>query len=474
MSYLPTADASDSLVEILASWKASPKLFVTEALGATPEPWQADALEALTHHRRLAIRSGHGVGKSSLLAWLVLWFGITRQAGKIPCTAPTGHQLEDVLLPEVRKWLDRMRARGWGYLTRQVAITQDAVKFPSGTFAALRTGSKDRPEALQGFHANDLLFLLDEASGIDDIVFQVAGGALSTPGSMVVMTANPTRTSGYFYDAFHSMREHWHCMHVPCWVSTQVASDYIERTKQQFGEDANVYRVRVAGEFPLEEDAVLVPLHLVESAIGRDVAPQRLMPVWGLDVARFGSDDSALCKRQGNRLLEPITIWRQRDLMQLAGLVKREYEAADEEDRPSEILIDAIGLGAGVLDRCRELGLPARGVNVGESPATDSGQFSRLRDELWWRVREWFAGRDVRIAEDARLIGELTSVQYAYTSNGKLQVESKDAMRKRGLKSPDCADALCLTFCGGLDRPQVEKRYDRMSRRGSGKSWMSI
>lgn len=453
---------------------ASPLLFVQEALGAIPEPWQREALDALTTRKRIAIRSGHGIGKSAFLAWLVLWFGFTRAAGKVPCTAPTSHQLEDVLLAEVRKWLDRMRSRGWGYLTRQVAVTQDAIRFPSNTFAALRTGSKDRPEALQGFHAADLLFLLDEASGIEDVVFEVAGGALSTENAMVVMTGNPTRTSGYFYNAFHSQREHWHCLRVACTDSSQVARAYIEQMREQYGEDSNVYRVRVLGEFPLEEDSVLVPLHLVESAIHREVAMQRYAPVWGLDVARFGGDDTALCKRRGNRILEPVTVWRQRDLMQVSGLLMREYQAAEDEDKPSEILIDSIGLGAGVLDRCRELALPVRGVNVGESPSTD-GQFSRLRDELWWRAREWFAGRDVSIPEDARLLGELTSVQYAYTSAGKLQVESKDNMRKRGLKSPDVADALVLTFAGGLDRPMVEKRYERYSKRQSGGgSWMAL
>ncbi len=453
---------------------ASPRLFVAEALGAHPEPWQADLLDAIGNGKnRIAIRSGHGTGKSAALAWLILWFGLTRQAGKIPTTAPTSHQLEDVLLAEVRKWLDKMRSRGWGYLTRQVTITQEAIRFPSQTFAALRTATKDRPEALQGFHAQDLLFILDEASGIEDVIFEVAGGALSTEGALVVMTGNPTRTSGYFYQAFHSQRSHWHCMHVPCTASSQVARAYVEQMRDQYGEDSNVYRVRVLGEFPLEEDAVLVPLHLCEAAVGRDVALQRFAPVWGLDVARFGSDDTALAKRRGNRLLEPVTVWRHRDLMQIAGLVKREYEAADEEDRPSEILIDSIGLGAGVLDRCNELGLPVRGVNVGEAPATD-GKYARLRDELWWRCREWFAGRDVAIPEDARLIGELTSVQYAYTSAGKLQVEGKDSLRKRGLKSPDVADALVLTFAGGLDRPMVEKRYERYSKRGGGGSWMTL
>src|SRR5512139_781817 len=476
MNYSPNAGHDSGLIELLASWKASPSTFVTEALGAMPEPWQQQALDALPQHKRIAIRSGHGIGKSALLAWCILWFGFTRQDGKIPSTAPTSHQLEDVLLSEVRKWLDKMRSRGWGYFTRQVTLTQEAIRFPSGTFAALRTATKDRPEALQGFHAQDLLFVLDEASGIDDVIFEVAGGALSTEGALVIMTGNPTRTSGYFYNAFHSQRSHWHCQRVGCEDSSQVSPTYIAQMKDQYGEDSNVYRVRVLGEFPVEEDQVLVPLHLVEAALNRDVARQRIMPVWGLDVARFGTDDSVLCKRQGNRILEPLTVWRHRDLMQLAGLLLREYNATDDEDKPGEILIDAIGLGAGVLDRCRELNLPVRGVNVGEAPATDSGQFSRLRDELWWRVREWFSGRDVTMPEDARLVGELTSVHYAYTSNGKLQVESKDSMRKRGLKSPDAADALCLTFAGGLDRPAVSKQYERYSkRRGYGdSSWMSL
>ena len=174
MSYSPQEDANSSLVELLASWMASPSAFVAEALGAVPEPWQADMLAAIeSGQQRIAIRSGHGIGKSTALAWLILWFGFTRSAGKIPTTAPTSHQLEDVLLAEVRKWLDRMRARGWGYLTRQVTVTQEAIRFPSQTFAALRTATKDRPEALQGFHAADLLFLLDEASGIDDVIFEV-------------------------------------------------------------------------------------------------------------------------------------------------------------------------------------------------------------------------------------------------------------------------------------------------------------
>jgi hypothetical protein len=464
MSYSPSAEAEDSLVVLLADWKEHPRRFVEEALGAKPEPWQAEALDALGDHPRIAIRSGHGIGKSAFLAWLIIWFGVTRLSGKIPTTAPTSHQLQDIIIAEVRKWVDRMRARGWGFLAKNITLTQEAIRFPTGTFAALRTATKDKPEALQGFHADDLLFVLDEASGIDDIIFEVAGGALSTKGAMVVMTANPTRSSGYFYNAFHNQRSHWHCMHVPCTASSQVSSEYVQQVREQYGEESNVYRVRVLGEFPLEEDDVLVPLHLVEAAIDRDVERTPHLPVWGLDVARFGSDDTALAKRSGNHLLEPIKVWRQKDLMQIAGLVSHEYREADE--KPAEILVDVIGLGAGVLDRLRELGVPSRGVNVAESPSTD-GIHLRLRDELYWRSREWFLSRDCRIPDDSRLIGELTGIKYKYTSAGKLQVESKDEMRKRGMKSPDVADAFCLTFAGGIQKQEIPDRYKPKRRGGS-------
>lgn len=142
--------------------------------------------------------------------------------------------------------------------------------------------------------------------------------------------------------------------------------------------------------------------------------------------------------------------------MQTAGMVFDGWLEAAE--RPEEILVDVIGLGAGVVDRLRELGAPVRGVNVGESAAF-SERYARRRDELWFMAREWFDRRDCRIPEDPELIRELTAVKYAYQSNGKLKVESKDDMRARGMKSPDVADAFVLTFAGGTSRIEMPDRY---------------
>jgi len=154
--------------------------------------------------------------------------------------------------------------------------------------------------------------------------------------------------------------------------------------------------------------------------------------------------------------------------MQLTGLIVEEWRLTHEHDRPSEILVDVIGLGAGVVDRLSELGLPVRGVNVGETAAI-SDRFMRLRDELWFRARDWLAEGSAKLADDDALIAELTAPKYKIESSGKVKVEAKDEMKKRGLRSPDLADAFCLTFAGGLDR-KPDEQIDRYRRRlrGSG------
>jgi phage terminase large subunit len=341
----------------------------------------------------------------------------------------------------------------------RIVIVQD----PESAFAVRRTASKDNPEALQGFHAEHLLFLIDEASGIPDIVFEVGMGALSTPGAKVVMAGNPTRTSGFFYDTHHSLRHRWHTMHVSC-LDVQRAQGHIEDIKAKYGEASNAYRVRVLGEFPTSDDETVIPLELVLGAVGRNVSSLDYYPVWGVDVARFGDDRTALAKRQANKLLEPITHWGGTDLMVTAGKIKAEYEGTHYDMRPSAILIDAIGLGAGVYDRCKEMGLPVRAINVGEAAATRENCM-RLRDELWFKGRDWFQERLGSIPQDDALIAELTAPTYTFTSTGKMVVESKADMKKRGMRSPDLADAFLLTFAS--DERRKMQTYRRRVRRCS-------
>lgn len=458
----------------LLRWRNNPALFVTQALHARPEPWQTKALRGAVAHDRLAVRSGHGVGKSAWLSWLVLWWLLTRFPARVAATAPTAHQLSDVLWGEIAKWHRRLPER----LRAALDLKSNRIELaaaPQMSFAAARTARREQPEAFQGFHCEHMLFIADEASGIDDAIFEVGAGAMSTLGAKTVLAGNPTRNSGYFFDAFHRMRGRFWTLKVS---SEEVARarSHIDDVAAAYGKDSNAYRVRVLGEFPESMDESVIPLEWIEAALSREVATiESFRPVWGLDVARFGDDRTALAKRRGNTLLEPVTCWHGKDTMQTAGLVMEEWRAAGESERPSEILVDAIGIGAGVADRLGELGLPARGINVAEQPAA-TDRFARLRDELWWRTREWFAARDCRLARDPALVAELSGPSYAFTSAGRLVIESKDEMKARGLVSPDLADAFVLTFAGGLDRAEPtgreRKRYAGSRERNG--TWMSL
>ena len=162
-------------------------------------------------------------------------------------------------------------------------------------------------------------------------------------------------------------------------------------------------------------------------------------------MARFGSDRTSLCKRYGNVVPAAPQWWRGLDTMQTVGRIKAEYDACAPEDRPVEILVDVIGLGAGVVDRGRELQLPIRGINVAEAPALGA-QYLNQRAELWYKVREWLEKRDCKLPDDPVLKAELATVRFKFTSSGKIQIESKEDIKKRGVPSPDLADSLVLTF----------------------------
>lgn len=444
-----TEDRLDKAAARIKAWrKGGPALFARQALCASPTDQQIEASTALVERKRISIRSGHGTGKSTFLAWAILWAMCCYFPLKVPATAPSGHQLSDVLWAELARWHRALQER-FPALGNLFTWTSDKLvlnEAPQESFAVARTARKETPEALQGFHARTLLFVIDEASGIQDEVFEVAEGALSGEGSMVIMTANPTRLDGYFHRSHHADRAAWATLHWDAEASPLVSRDYIESMRRRYGEDSAIYKIRVRGDFAGNPDG-LIDLASIQSAVDRDIKPYG--PVrWGVDVARFGDDRSALAKRRGTVMMEPVKSWAKKDTMETAGIIKAEYDGTKDELKPEAILIDVIGLGAGVVDRCKELGLPVIGINVAESPSA-SDKYNKLRDELWFRAREWFASQAVHMVQDDDLMAELTMPTYRVLSTGKVQVQSKDELKRDGRISPDLADAFCLTFALG-------------------------
>jgi hypothetical protein len=221
--------------------------------------------------------------------------------------------------------------------------------------------------------------------------------------AVTLLLGNPVRSTGFFYDTHNRLKDDWVTMKVSCADSPRVSEAYLGEMAARYGEESNAYRIRVLGEFPRSDDDTVIPMELLEMAQQRDVEPSQSAPmVWGLDVARFGSDRSALCKRKGNAVTEPIKTWKNLDLMQLTGAVVSEYESLPPSERPTEILVDSIGLGAGVVDRLRELNLPCRGINVSESPAMGA-TYRNLKAELWHKAKAWLEGRDCKMPKDEAL-----------------------------------------------------------------------
>ena len=454
----------DALLAQLEEWYDDPDKFDRDVWpDAPPETWQTRASGLIVANDNVAIRSGHGVGKSAWLARRIIWWGMTRNPWKVGCTAPSSSTMFDALWSELAKWHAKM-PEGLRSQFEWKAERFEWVKAPAVSYAVAKTARRETPEALAGLHSENMLFVIDEASGVDEIIFETARGAMSTLGAKTVMTGNPTRLSGYFFDAWHKNREYWATMKVASHESTRCNLAELEKWKQEYGEDSNFYRVRALGEFPTAEDDVIIPLHMVESAVGRDVKQIDSEEIWGLDVSRAGVDLCALAKRRGNIVPEPIKVWRSDDAMVSVGKVVNEYrEAQAQRKAPLQICVDSIGLGGPVADRLSELGLPVMCINVSESHSSND-RYLRMRDEMWERARDWFYKRDCAIPRDDPFIGEISLVKWKPSSNGKMKVITKAEMKKEMNKSPDRSEAFCFTFMatqGIVKKPRAIKYPNR-------------
>lgn len=440
----------ERLRRLLMRWAKEPYLFVTEVLRAKPTTQQARVLRAVKEGRHIAIRSGHGTGKTATLAWLILWFFCTRYDARIPCTAGTASQLRDVLWPEIAKWIRRLpielqNSMEW---TTERLTGKGKLGEPVRTwFAVARTSRKEKPEALQGFHGAHLLFVIDEASGVPDEIFEVAEGAMTQPSVISIMTGNPTRLFGQFYRAFHKERSLWTTFHFSSEDSELVSDGYAERVERKYGKDSDVYRVRVTGDFPLAESDTFIPLALVEEARRRE-QPMSAPIVWALDPARFGDNESSLCKRAGLKVYE-IDAVRKRDATYVEGWLIDHYNRA--EHKPEYIVIETNGLGGPIYDHLYEKGLPVVPCDVSqwaknEVDVTKRDAIARVRDLLWQRCKDALEN-GLDLPDDEDLTGQLSSPKYTFDSSGRIVIESKEHMQaERNVDSPDRADSLCLTY----------------------------
>jgi hypothetical protein len=427
-----------------------PAGYAQAVLGFQPDLWQEQVLSSVRDHRRTAVRSGHGVGKTRLAAAAIHWFMATRSYPRIRCTANTEKQIMSVLWSELATVNRAALNKDLFEYSRTSFRLKDA---PETHFAEAIAWSENNSEAFAGIHAKNVLYIFDEASAIADIIWEVSQGAMTSPGARWLCLGNPTRNTGKFHECFgknkaelnDSDSSRWNAFTISCFDSQRTNpanSPYIGEIEREYGKDSDPYRVRVLGLPPQLEEQQFIGIELFESALYRTVRSYDHEPrILGVDVARFGDDSSALVDRRG-RVMKLLKKIRGQDTMQIVGQV---IHALDEAKREGEeydyVCVDVIGIGAGVYDRLKEQGYHnVLAVNVGEKPRIEKAK--NLRAELWQRYKDWL--KEGHVTEEFR--DDTIGPQYSFDSNGRLVIERKEDMKKRGLASPDIADAACLTF----------------------------
>lgn len=410
--------------------------------------WQADVLQALgekarssDHTVRIATTSGHGIGKSALVAWVIQWFMSTRPDAQIIVMANTREQLLKKTFRELSVWHHRLINKHWFVPT---ATKYYHVNAPDTWFANAVSWSADRTEAVAGTHSKHVLVIFDEASGIHDGVWTSLEGAQTTAGAMWLVFGNPTRNTGRFRECFGRYKHRWTTFKIDSRTAKMTNKAQLQEWVDDYGEDHDFVRVRVRGEFPRAGDTQFINSETVERAMKRALeVREEAERVFSVDVARFGDDQTVFTYRIGRKVL-PQKKFRGLDTMQVASLAA---EAIDEFE-PDGVFVDGTGLGAGVVDRLRQLRYSVVDVNGAEKP-TDVEKYKNKRAEMWGRMREWLKG-EVDLPDDHELRDALTGVEYGYDDKMVIVLEKKEDMKARGLASPDEGDSLALGFAEPL------------------------
>lgn len=440
-------------------YQSDPVRYCREVLRYEPDTWQADDLNATVNNQRIAVASGHGVGKTRLVASKIHWFMSTRPNPQIVVTANTESQLSTKTWRELHKINESALNKDWFIPT----ATRFSLKSsPETWFAAAIPWTEKRSEAFAGTHEKHVLYLFDEASAIPDSIWDVSEGAMTTAGAKWCVYGNPTRNTGRFAECFGKFRHRWHCVQVDSRTAKMADKDQLQQWVDDYGEDSDFVRVRVRGIFPRAGTNQFISQEYVDNCL-KYVALEYewAAKIFGIDIARFGEDQNVVCIRQGRKVF-PLEKWRGLDTMQTAEKISELYQ----REKPDMLFVDGGGVGGGVIDRLRQL-LPrekVQEVNFGGSPHKPN-KYMNKRAEMWGDAKDSII-EGIELPKDNELVVDLTGVEYGFNAKQQIQLERKEDMKKRGMASPDCGDALVLTFAENVIREEHKPKKTHITRTG--------
>jgi hypothetical protein len=470
-------DIEADLADFIGSFSDDPLGFVLAAFPwgepgtdlatqAGPDEWQiarlkemGERLKALHHlppsdwmPMLMATASGHGIGKSALICWVILWAMSTFPDTRGLVTANTEPQLRTKTWPELAKWYGLLICRHWFTRTKTSIFSADPKHADTWRIDAI-PWSQHNPEAFAGLHneGKRILVVFDEASAIADIIWETVMGALTDQGTQIIMVAfsNPTQNTGYFRSLFGKRRGSWSTAQIDSRSVRITNKGLLNRWVEEEGIDSDFVRVRVLGQFPSASSSQFIPSSLVEAAAIREVGEDSISPlIMTADTARFGDDETVIAFRRGRDARSiPWVYMRQMDTVLIANKMAELILAY----RPAAVFIDEGGpTGAGVIDILRSARHKVTGVNFGSAASTsqfgnESMKVANKRAEMWASMRAWLKGG--AIPADQKLHDDLVGPEYTIELKSQaVQLERKQRMKERGLASPDRADALALSF----------------------------
>ena len=452
--------------------RLDPAWWIKSFLNKVPWAIQREILEAVRDNSKVSVQSCHGAGKSFIAACIVLWFLLNYPGSRVITTAPTNRQVRAILWAEIRNlWYARL-----GGEVFQTELRLDEKWYAFGF-------STDDSDAFQGHHATDLLVVFDEAAGIPAKIWDSSEGVLTSLNCKRLAIGNPTDITGRFY--IECRNEYVKTIRISAFdtpnfthfgITEEDIADgnwqykigdrplpypslttpyWVAERYREWGPDSPLYHARVLGQFPDQDEHSLIPLSAIEAAQHRSLeVPEGAPLILSADIARHGGDESVIGLRHGPVYRTIRTFSKQSTMLTAEHIAMEAKKYGVDTIKP-----DCVGVGAPVVDRLLQFNLPVWEMHPG-SPATEPENFVHARDEWYWGMKERFEEGSIDIdPDDDVLAQQLLSITWASDGRGRIKVEGKDQMKGRGLKSPDRADAMMLSFAG--------PRYDALSLKSS-------
>lgn len=450
----------ESALNFLANYTHDPVGFVWAAFpwdeddtlkGQSPQQWQLEVLQDIKDGLvdmktalRIITASGNGIGKSALVAWIIIWGITTYPDSRAVITANTEAQLTNKTWPEVQKWFHKFILKDFFECTATALFVKEESHVKNWRADAVPWNIQN-PESFAGLHnqGKRIILIFDEGSAIPPIIWETAEGALTDKNTEIIWCAfgNPTRNNGRFFECFHKDRDIWKCRQIDSRTVAISNKDQLQEWIDKHGLDSDFVRIHVTGKFPNASEYQFISRKLVDDAVARKLtihSVQNSPIAIGTDPAWTGADKIAIVMRQGlySKILGKYQ--KNDDDVLMANII-----AGFEDQYNADVVNVDFGYGTGIVSQGRAMGRHWNLIQFG-SKSSKPGYLNK-RAEMWGDMKDWLKDGGA-IEDDPELTDDLIGPEYKVNDKGEIQLESKEHMKSRGLASPNCGDALALTF----------------------------